>query len=62
MIALSLTGLALIAGMLTKRTYGCDLRIDEARRISGAARWKVKLANAAALKAYEDRVRRVTLR
>jgi hypothetical protein len=62
MITLALTGLALIAGALTNREYGCDKRLDEARRLQGVARFKYRAADKRSLEAFEARVRRITLR
>lgn len=62
MIVTGLIGFTLIAGMLTRREYGCDKRLAEAQRISGVAKWRARLADEAAQKAQEARIRRITLR
>lgn len=62
MIIIALTGFALIAGMMTKRTYGCDTQYEAARHAQSVARFKERARNDAALLAFEARVRRITLR
>lgn len=58
----TLIGFALIAGMLTKREYGCDRRLDEAYRLQRIARSVGNAHDRKALKEFESRVRRVTIR
>ena len=62
MIIATLTGFTLIAGMLTNREYGCDKRLDEAKRLQSIARFKYRAADKRSQEAFEARVRRITIR